>query len=336
MKAEKAVTPNRILEMGWDFARSRALATAVELDIFTHIANGKDAASDIALATGSTLRGIEMLLNALVGLELLEKDEGGHLRLAPDSREFLVRGKPGYLGDMSMHAAQLNGIWSHLTESVKKGKPYLQVNGLEKGEEFFPSLVKALFNMNYQAARYAASYLRKEGRTVSKILDVGAGSGVWGIGIAQEFQGAKVVAVDFPAVCGIAREYAGNFKISDRFGCIEGDLRDVDFGKGGYDLVILGHVCHSEGRKNTENLIKKSFAALEKGGGLLIADFIPNDDRTRPAIPLLFALNMLLNTDEGDVFTIKEYRRWLSESGFHKVDILDQAPSHSPLILATK
>src|SRR3989338_2741075 len=122
MKVEKAVTPKRILDMGCDFARTRDLTTAVELDLFTHIANGKDTASDVARVTGSDLRGIEMLVNALVGLELLEKDEGGHLRLAPDSREFLVRGKASYLGDMSVHAAQLNDVWSHLTESVKKGR----------------------------------------------------------------------------------------------------------------------------------------------------------------------------------------------------------------------
>src|SRR3990167_3350527 len=68
------VTPHRILDMGWAYARSRALATGIELDVFTQIANGKHTAKEIAQITKSSQRGMEMLLNALVGLELLTKD----------------------------------------------------------------------------------------------------------------------------------------------------------------------------------------------------------------------------------------------------------------------
>lgn len=330
------VTPRRILDMGWDFAKSRTLATAVELHVFTHIASGKRTAGQIADAAYSSLRGMEMLLNALVGLKLLIKDQKGNYRLMPDSKAFLVRERPGYLGDMSLHTAQLKEGWDHLTESVKSGKPHVTVDEKKTAEDFFPNLVKALFKMNYQAARYAASYLKRKGRKISHILDVGAGSGVWGIGFAQKFKTSKLTAVDLPSVCGIAREYVKNFKIDDRFECIEGDLRAVDFGKDKYDLVILGNICHSEGRVNTERLLKKSYDALRPGGSLLIAEFLPNDARTAPTIPLLFALNMLVNTDEGDVFTIKEFREWLIACGFKKIEVLREAPSTSALILAER
>lgn len=336
MSSKKAIMPNRILDMGWDFARSKALATGVELDVFTHIADGKHTAGEIAGAADSNRRGMEMLLDALVGLKLLKKQQKGNYYLVPDSGEFLVRGKPGFLGDMCAHTVQLNEGWNHLTESVKTGKPYMRVDENKTAEDFFPALVRALFNMNYQAARYAASFLRKKGRNITNILDVAAGSCVWGIGFAQEFHVAKLTAIDFPSVCDVAREHAKNFKLDDRFECIEGDIRSIDFGNNRYDLIILGHICHSEGRINTQKLLKKSYNALKAGGSLLIAEFMPNNEKTAPAIPLLFALNMLVNTNEGEVYTIEEFQGWLTACEFKKVEILNKAPSISPLILATK
>jgi ubiquinone/menaquinone biosynthesis C-methylase UbiE len=336
MTSKGAVTPNRILDMGWNFARSRALATGVELNVFTHIADGKNTAGEIAVAADSNLKGMEMLLNALVGLKLLRKRPKGEYFLAPDSQQFLVRGKPSFLGDMSMDSIQSNQGWLNLTASVKTGKPYMRVDEIKTAEDFFPPLVKALFNLNYQAARYAASFLRKKGKKITNILDVASGSCVWGIGHAQEFEDAKLTAVDFPSLGKVAHEYARNFKLHDRFEFIEGDIRSVDFGDNRYDLIILGHICHSEGRVYTQKLLKKSYNALKAGGALLIAEFMPNDGKTGPAIPLLFGLNMLVNTNEGEVFTAKEFKHWLTACAFKKVEILNKAPTVSPLILATK
>jgi hypothetical protein len=61
----------------------------------------------------------------------------------------------------------------------------------------------------------------------------------------------------------------------------------------------------------------------------------PDDARREATFPLIFAVNMLVNTEEGDTFTFGEYRKWLEESGFRDVRTLE-APSPSPLILATK
>ncbi len=335
-KTQEKIVPNRILSMGWDYARSRTLATGVELDVFTHIAKGKTTVEDIAKAASASERGMEMLLNALTGLGLLMKDQAEKYHLAPDSEAFLVVGRPAYLGSMIMHTAKLSGRWANLTRCVKTGKADESVNDKEGAEEFFPELVRALFSMNYAAARFAGAYLKRRKAAPSRILDVGAGSSVWGIGIAQEFPSAKVAALDFPEVLKAAKEYARNFGLADRYEYIEGNLRDVDFGKGRYDLVVLGHVCHSEGRANTEKLIKKSFHALKKGGLLLIADFLPNDEKTGSDIPLLFGLNMLVNTEEGNVFTPGEFKRWLSDAGFKRIDMIEDAPSVSPLILAEK
>ncbi|MCL5674257.1 MAG: methyltransferase domain-containing protein [Candidatus Omnitrophica bacterium] len=334
-KRHESVSPGKILDMGWDFARVRTLTTAVELDIFGHIYRGNHTTEKVSSAANTNPRATEMLLNALVGLELLKKNNGQY-QLTDDTAEFLVSEKPGFLGGMLKHMMDLHENWGHLTECVKTGKPYESVDVQKKAEDFFPSMVKGLFNMNYQASKYAGTYLKEKNINVSSILDVAAGSGVWGIGVAQQFENAKLTALDFPEVCKVTKDFISRYKLDSRAECIEGNLRELNFGEEKYDLITLGHICHSEGKANTPKLLKKSWTALKPQGHLLIAEFTPNDEKTGPAVPLLFALNMLVNTSEGDIFTFAELKKLLMDTGFKKVEKLEEAPSISPLILAKK
>jgi SAM-dependent methyltransferase len=139
---------------------------------------------------------------------------------------------------------------------------------------------------------------------------------------------------DYPVVAQVARQYAERLGVADRFDYLEGDFRELDFGTG-YDLAILGHIVHGEGAEWGRRLLKRACDALSDGGMLLIGEFVPNDERSGPALPLLFGLNMLLHTLAADVFTMREYREWLKKAGFSKVATIP-APHVSPLILATK
>lgn len=329
------VNPGRILDMGWDFARIQTLTTAVELNIFEHIYKGNNTVEEVSNTAGTNLRATEMLMNALVGLEFLKK-KNGEFFLSDDAAEFLIPEKTDFLGGMLKHMIDLHDNWRHLTDCVKTGKPYEKVDMQKKAEDFFPSMVKGLFNMNYTASKYAGNYLKEKGINISSILDVAAGSGVWGIGIVQQFENAKLTALDFPEVCKVTEDFITQYKLNDKTEFIKGDLRKLDFGNEKYDLIILGHICHSEGKIHTPKLLEKSFAALKPHGFLLIAEFNPNDDKTGPVVPLLFGLNMLINTSSGDIFTFSELKKLLTDTGFKKVEKLEEAPSISPLILAKK
>ena len=90
MRNKHKLTPLKIQEINWSYAKTLVLATAVELNIFTHIVNGKKTIEEIVQATQASRRGIEMLINALTGLNLLIKDKDGYFHLTPDANEFLV------------------------------------------------------------------------------------------------------------------------------------------------------------------------------------------------------------------------------------------------------
>ncbi len=109
----------------------------------------------------------------------------------------------------------------------------------------------------------------------------------------------------------------------------------MDFGELRFDIVILGHICHGEGAEGTQHLIQRAYRALRSGGQILIAEIISDAARRGPTLSLLFAINMLVLTDEGNTFTLAEYQRWLENAGVIDVRTV-QAPAPSPLILATK
>jgi ubiquinone/menaquinone biosynthesis C-methylase UbiE len=124
------------------------------------------------------------------------------------------------------------------------------------------------------------------------------------------------------------------FGARDRFDFVEGDLLEANFGSG-YDVATLGHILHSEGEQRGRQLLKKTFRALKSGGTIAIAEWLVNDNRTKPLPSLMFSVQMLVNTETGDTFSFNEIKSWLEDAGFKKVRKLE-APGPSPLILATK
>ena len=332
---EQTVTGEPIAESLWAPLATQALITGTELGVFSLIAKRIRTSKDIARAAKASARGTRMLLDALVGLGYLNK-KGDRYGLEPIADAFLVRGKLAYMGELVETIGMLHGRWDKLTESVRTGRPAAAVDVEEAGREFFPKLVSGLFSGGYNAARIAAESLSaKAKKSIKNVMDVAAGSGAWSIPFAQAIPAARVTVVDFPEVTPITRQFTQRFGVGGRYDYVEANLREADFGRNQFDLITLGHIIHSEGEKWGKKLIKKSYQALRPGGLLLIAEMVPDDKRSGPRIPLIFGLNMLLHTTEGDVFTMREYRQWLKDAGFKKVSSI-QVPAPSPLILAVK
>jgi ubiquinone/menaquinone biosynthesis C-methylase UbiE len=326
--------PDRIMQFAFAYSAPLMLEAAVNHRVFDVLDKGPKTLEEVAKETGASVRGLRGIMNALVGLELLARD-GNRYKLTPESQQFLVSTKPGYFGAIFKHMCrQLMPKWMQLTEVVKTGKPATSINQ-EEGSKFFAEFVESIFPMSYPAAQTLGDALKiSSAQTEVKVLDLAAGSGVWGIALAQRSPKVKVTAVDWPNVLDVTRRVVERFKLNNQFSYSPGDLDSADFGSG-HHLATLGHILHSEGERRSRELLKKTFKALAPGGTIAIAEFTPNDERTGPPPTLIFAVNMLVNTDEGDTFTLAEVRSWLQEVGFKDVRTVD-APGPSPLILATK
>ena len=103
----------------------------------------------------------------------------------------------------------------------------------------------------------------------------------------------------------------------------------------GHHVATLGHLLHSEGPDRVRALLRRSFGALAPGGVIAIQEFMPDDDRQGPPHPLIFAVNMLVNTEAGGTYTFAEIRAWLEEAGFVNARLLP-VPAISPVVLANR
>lgn len=329
-----ALGPEQLMQMSMSFMPARVLSSALQLDLFSQIASGNRTATEISSAVGAHERATRMLLDALVGLQLLGKNRDGY-ELTPVAEDFLVRSSPTYMGTM-MENDHIWNAWSQLTEVVRTGKPAIFVEEQAKAEEFFPMLVRSLHIMHTEPARrLAAALTGGAAQTGLRVIDIACGSGIWGISVAEADPQARVTAQDFPGVFDVTRQFVNRHNLEDRFDYLPGDLKEVDLGEERYDLAILGHIVHSEGERSARSLFKRLNRALSPGGRVAILEMIPNDERTGPPFALLFALNMLVNTEEGGTYTLAEYTDWLKEAGFSRVETVDIG-SHSPAIIGIK
>jgi 3-hydroxy-5-methyl-1-naphthoate 3-O-methyltransferase len=329
------VTPERIMQFAWGYAPTLIIQAAVQHRLFDLLDESPKTIKELAKKTGASARGLTAIANALVGFNFLSR-QGDRYRLTPESAAFLVSTRPGYLGALYNHMSQqILPKWLHLPDVVRSGKPADLVNEQKRGAAFFAQFVEAIFPMSYLSARALGEHLKisKTKKPVS-VLDIAAGSGVWGIALAEQSPLVSISAVDWPEVLKVTRKVAKQRGVGDRLKTIPGDLLKVDFGTG-HQVATLGHILHSEGRERSRQLLRKLFKALAPGGTIVIAEFVPNDARTGPPAPLIFAVNMLVNTTEGDTFTFAEMSQWLREAGFTKPRQLD-AGGVSPLILATR
>lgn len=323
------------MQLSWGYAPPLIIEAAVKHHLFDLLGASPQTAPQLAKGSGASLRGIKAICNALVGLKLLARKKDRYL-LTPESATFLVSGKPAYHGEFFRHVStQLIPKWLALDKSVRTGTSAQSVNSEKNGAEFFAEFVEAIFPLSYAAAKAFGEHLgvSRTKKPIS-VLDLAAGSGVWGIALAELSTQVRVTAVDWPKVLAITKKVAWRHGVANRLTGILGDLLTVPFGRN-HQVATLGHILHSEGEARSRKLLKKTLDALAPGGTIAIMEFLVNKDRTDPLVGLLFAVNMLVNTEEGDTFSFEEISGWLRDVGFTKPRLL-KVPAVSPLLLATK
>lgn len=306
---ETAAAARQILETATAFQRSRVLLTGYELGLFTVLTDEAKTSAEVAEALETDPRATDRLMNALVALGLLEKHDG-RFSNTPAGAELLVRGRPG---SMALgHTVDLWRTWSTMTEAVRRGRalPRPEVN--DRGDGWLRSFIAAMHYRARQTAPQIIGVLDLAG--VSRVLDVGGGSGIFSTAFVRAGMGISAVVFDLPNVVPLTKSYVESEGFSGRITTAPGDYLHDNL-PGGFDLVFLSAIVHANSFDENRVLIRKAAGALGPGGQVVVVDWIMNEARTEPAVGALFALNMLVGTEAGDTFTEAEVRGWMEEAG---------------------
>lgn len=283
----------------WSFWSSRIILTANNFQVFDHLGDGKTT-GELATTLGVDQRGIELLLNALCGLELAEK-QGERYVNSPLAMKYLVSGSPWYQGDMVRHYDTLWHNWSALDEIVRTGKPVHRVAD-------HSSFIRAMHNNAIFKARQVIDSL--DLTRVGTALDLAGGPGTYSMELAR--RGVQVTLFDFPETTAIARELAAEAGVMLTFR--DGDALADPVGEG-YDLIFISHLLHSYSPDDNSRILATCLKGLNPGGQIVVQEFLIDDTLTQPAIGALFAVNMLVNTDGGRCYAPAEIASWMRAAG---------------------
>lgn len=330
------VTPERIFETLNAYHKTAALKTAVELDVFSAIADGATTRAAIAKRCQASDRGIRILCDYLTINGFLLKN-GQEYSLADDSAVFLNRRSPAYMGAAANFLAlpEMINLYQDLTAIVRagtslKGEQSTAAPDSSKWVEF----ARSMSNLQRMTAVAVAETLCASAGEKWKVLDVAAGHGMYGVMIAKQNPNAEIFALDWPEVLKVAHENAQAAGVAARHHHMPGSAFEVNFGKD-YDIVLLTGFLHHFDPQTIETLLRKVHAALKPGGRAVTVEFVPNEDRVSPPAPAAFSMIMLGTTRAGDAYPYSEYDKMFRNAGF-TLNELRRSPGPQSFIISKK
>ena len=230
------------------------------------------------------------------------------LRLAPAAGRFLDRSSPLAMGDCVDFLAAPEMLALVLDDPVS----YVRRGGAEGLSVIAPDhpvwvrFARAMAPFAALTAKRVAAYVATLPQSPLTVLDVAAGHGLYGIEVARAVPAALVTAVDWAGVFAIARENAKAAGVDDRFRTVVGSAFDVEWGGGGFDLVLLANILHYFDRDTCVALLRRAKSSLSPTGRILGAEFVPNSDRVSPPLQAAFAFFMLATCPSGDAYTLDD------------------------------
>jgi predicted O-methyltransferase YrrM len=327
----KSWTAGQILETAGYYWQVCTLHTGVKLKIFTILDGKTVSAEKVAGEIPADTRGTEVLLNALVAMELLVQSTDGYTD-TDAAAKWLSQKSNHYAGHIIMHHHHLVETWDRLDEAVRKGAP-VQMESRHSETERRESFLLGMFNLAMNLAPHLSSEIDLSGR--KHLLDLGGGPGTYAIHFCLKNPTLRATIFDLPTTRPFAQKTVEHFGLTDRVNFVNGNYLKDPF-PGSYDAAWLSHILHGEGPEDCLNIIQKTVSALKPGGMIIIHEFLLNDRMDGPLFPALFSLNMLGQTEKGRSYSQGQLEAMLRTAGvidIRRIEVV--TPNDSAVLLGS-
>jgi ubiquinone/menaquinone biosynthesis C-methylase UbiE len=318
-------TPDHILQVGFSFWACKTLLSAIELEVFTELAQHPLPLTELQGRLGLHPRSARDFFDALVAIGFLERD-GGTYRNTSATDLYLDKRKPTYVGGiLEMCNRRLYPFWSHLTEALRTGRPQNEARdgSLSLFEALYaePARLKEFLRAMTGLSRVANQAIaqRFPWKTYRTFADIGTAQGDLAVQIAANNAHLQGVGFDLPEIAPIFEEYAQQNGVAERLRFQPGDFFKDRFPQ--VDVITMGHILHDWNLETKEMLIRKAYEAVPEGGALIVYEAMIDDERRQNAFGLLMSLNMLIETQDGFDYTGADCSEWMKKAGFRETRV---------------
>ena len=290
------------------------LLAALDLDVFDTLQRlGPVPVETLADELDCPVDHLRSLLDGVVAQGLLDQFVDLY-ELNDTAKRYLVSDGPASMADLIPVAPGPHDNWTRLADTVRNGRPATPIE--DDPAAFYVPLVEGTFTTMFRCATRADLKIRYSAMTAPRVLDLGAGGAPWSIAVLNGCPDGTAVINDLPGVLGVAEAKTAEHGVADRCEFRPGDFHEIDIEDDAYDLVVLGHVCRTEGVDGARHLIERAFRALKPEGRLLLADYFPDMERKFNPHAVLMGTTMMASTVKGFTFTHRDFSEWLTEAGF--------------------
>ncbi len=330
-KIAPEITPSKIMQIGMGFWASKAMLTAVKLDLYTMLAPRSLSEKQIKEKLGFNCsdRHVYDWLDTLVSLGFLERKgllEDAVYSNAADTDLFLDKNKKTYMGGiLEMADNRLYKYWGDLEEGLRTGQQQNEGKGNPLGNmEFFSDLYKNAEKlhefMNAMSGIQTGNFLvlvdQFDFSKYKSMLDLGGADGWLSIQVCLRHPHIHCTTFDLPPVEPLARQKINGFNLSDRINVASGDLLKDAFPKA--DIITMGNILHGMNEEAKQQMVRKVYDSLPDGGAFIAIENIIDNERRQNTFGLLMSLNMLVENGDAFDYTMNDFDRWTKAAGFKR------------------
>jgi hypothetical protein len=319
-----ALTNERIVKLAFAFREAKVVLSAVELKVFTVLADGPLDLEALRSRLGIDSRGARDFFDALVAIGMLERHNDGRYANTPESDFYLDHRKPTYVGAELDHAnAQLYLRWSSLTPALRTGRAQSGAGvagnypSVYSDPVTLEAFLKAMTGATLLPAKaLAAKFPWADYQTV---IDIGGAQGCLPVQIALVHGHITGGGFDLPPVKPLFDSYVQQQGLSHRLQFYPGNFFKDPLPTA--EVLVMGRVLHNWDMATKKMLLKKAYEALPNGGALIVYERMIDDERRTHAMGLLSSLNMLIMTAGGFDYTGADCVNWMRETGFQDMRV---------------
>jgi len=307
---------------------SAAIAGALSTGLLTALVNGAKTAEAHARDLSLDARGVLRVLDVLVAFDVASK-EGDRYGASPALKKAADETPTGL--------ELMANLWGHVPTLLRTGRPFIEMDAQpEKRNAIYANVVPGLGRMFASSAKDLAS--RLEG-TPKRILDIGCGSGVWSLAIAERFAGARVTGLDLPDVLGAFKARATEMSLADRIDTIPGDMHHVEVPAKAFDMVVVANVIRLEEHDSAKRLLAKAATAVAPGGSLVVVDAFSDGTKESEQALRIYALHLTIRTQKGRIYEANDVKEWMTGAGLEgarDLPLEDRGPGAIGVLIARR